>query len=84
MKKCSYCGKENDSEVSNCKECGTVLATESPVRVAEQLRQLRGKVAAELSGQKQPRNLFIIITVVAVAGIAAVSVFISQIGRAHV
>ena len=78
MKKCSYCGKENDSEVSNCKECGTVLATESPVRVAEQLRQLRGKVAAELSGQKKPRNLFIVITVVAVAGIAAAGVFFSQ------
>ena len=78
MKKCSYCGKENDSEVSNCKECGTVLATESPVRVAEQLRQLRGKVAAELSGQKKPRNLFIVTTVVAVAGIAAAGVFFSQ------
>ena len=80
MKKCSYCGIENDDPASHCKECGTELATESPVRVAEQLRQLRGKVAAELSGLRKPRNLIVTI-VVAVAGLAAAAVFFDQSRR---
>ena len=76
MRKCSYCGIENDDQASQCKECGTGLATEPPVLVAEQLRQLRGKIAAELSGLRKPGGL-----IVAVAGLAAAAAFFVQSGR---
>ena len=76
MRKCSYCGIENSDPASQCKECGTGLATEPPVLVAEQLRQLRGKIAAELSGLRKPGGL-----IVAVAGLAAAAAFFVQSGR---
>jgi hypothetical protein len=44
--------------------------------VAEQLRQLRGKIAAELSGLRKPGSL-----IVAVAGLAAAAAFFVQSGR---
>ena len=76
MRKCSYCGIDNDDQASQCKECGTGLATEPPVIVAEQLRQLRGRIAAELSGLRKPGSL-----IVAVAGLAAAAAFFVQSGR---
>ena len=76
MRKCSYCGIENSDQASQCKECGTGLATKPPVLVAEQLRQLRGQIAAELSGLRKPGSL-----ILAVVGLAAAAAFFVQSGR---
>ena len=70
MRNCSYCGMENDDQASQCKECGTGLAIEPAVLVAEQLRQLRGRIAAELSGLRKPGSLNVV-----VAGLAAAAAF---------
>ena len=41
MKKCSYCGRENDDDAVSCGECGTSLAEPpAPVRLATPHRML--------------------------------------------
>jgi hypothetical protein len=36
LKKCDYCGRENDDEAHFCRECGTSLNPDTPAPFAEQ------------------------------------------------
>jgi hypothetical protein len=60
MKKCSYCGRENDKEANHCKECGTPFPEEPKPADMEAAPQAvlaePVKVVASL-GNEQARDL---------------------------
>lgn len=52
MKRCEYCGRENDDDVTQCRECGGELSVETVVseepRPVEKVALLQNEIEAEL------------------------------------